>query len=144
MRVMTRRFGELEVADNEIITFPRGILGFEEVRQYVLLEGSGPFGFLQAIDEPDLTFVVVDPRVIVPKYRIEVARHVVGEIGIEDVNEAVVLTIVTIPAEPRNMTINLQAPLLVNSSNGQAKQVVLTDHGYDLRHPVFGAVGQSA
>ena len=144
MRVMTRRFGELEVADNDIITFPRGILGFEEVRQYILLEGSGPFGFLQAIEEPDLTFVVVDPRTIVPEYKIEVPRQGVEEIGIEDANEAVVLTIVTIPAEPRKMTINLQAPLLINSSNRLAKQVVLTDHGYDLRYPVFGTVGQSA
>lgn len=144
MRVMTRRFGELDVADNEIISFPWGILGFEEVKQYVLLEGSGPFGFLQAIDEPDLTFVVIDPRTIAPEYKIEVPRYVAQEIGIEDVNEAVVLTIVTIPAEPRKMTINLQAPLLINSSSRRAKQVVLIDHGYELRYPVFGSVGQSA
>ncbi|NMB45745.1 MAG: flagellar assembly protein FliW [Firmicutes bacterium] len=144
MRVTTTRFGELEVADSEIITFPRGILGFEAVKQYILLDGSGPFGFLQAIEEPDLTFVVIDPRFIVQEYKVEVPKYEVQEIEIEEPSQAVALSIVTIPANPQEMTVNLQAPLLINPSNRRAKQVVLTDHDYNMRHPVFGTVGQSA
>lgn len=144
MRITTTRFGELEIEDSEIITFPRGILGFEAVKQYVLLDGSGPFWFLQAVEDPDLTFVVIDPRSIARDYKVEVPKHEVKEIDIEDPNEAVVLTIVTIPAEPREMTANLQAPLLISSSSRRAKQVVLTDHGCNLRYPVFGRVDQSA
>ena len=144
MRVTTTRFGELEVADSEIITFPRGILGFEAVKQYILLDGSGPFGFLQAIEEPDLTFIVIDPRFIVQEYKVEVPKYEVQEIEIEEPSQAVALSIVTIPANPQEMTVNLQAPLLINPSNRRAKQVVLTDHDYNMRHPVFGTVGQSA
>ena len=144
MRVMTTRFGELEVAESEIITLPQGILGFEAVKHYILLEGAGPFQFLQAIEEPDLTFVVIDPRIVVSGYKVEVPKHEVEAIGIEQPDEAAVLTIITIPAETREMTVNLQAPLLINSSNRRGKQVVLTDHDYSLRHPVFGIVNQSA
>ena len=144
MRVMTTRFGDLEVAESEIITFPQGILGFEAVKHYILLEGTGPFGFLQAVEEPDLTFVVIDPGIIVPGYKLEVPKHEVEAIGIAEPVQAAILAIITIPAEPREMTVNLQAPLVINSSNRRAKQVVLTDHDYGLRHPVFGTVDQSA
>ena len=82
MLVHTTRFGELEAAENEIITFPQGILGFEAVKEYILLEGSGSFRFLQAVGEPDLTFVVIDPRDIVRDYKAEVPTHEVEEIGV--------------------------------------------------------------
>ena len=73
MRITTTRFGEIEVEKSEIITF-QGILGFEGVQQYILLGDVQPFGFLQAVEDPDLTFVVIDPTALVPDYRVEVPR----------------------------------------------------------------------
>ena len=144
MRITTSRFGELELEESEIITFPQGILGFEAVKRYILLGDTQPFGFLQAVDDPDLTFVVIDPRAIVQDYRAEVPGAEVEEIGIKEQDETVALAIVTIPDDPQKMTANLQAPILINCSNRQAKQLVLGDGGYDLRHPVLAPVGQSA
>ncbi len=144
MRVQTTRFGELEVADNEIITFPQGILGFEAVKEYILLEGSGSFRFLQAVGEPDLTFVVIDPREIVRGYKVEVSKGEVKDIGIREPEEAVILAIATIPGDVRKMTVNLQAPLVINAVNRKGKQIVLSDQGYSLRYPVFGTMEEIA
>ncbi|HHV94530.1 MAG TPA: flagellar assembly protein FliW [Firmicutes bacterium] len=144
MRVQTTRFGELEAAENEIITFPQGILGFEAVKQYILLEGSGAFRFLQAVEEPDLTFVVIDPREVVKDYKAEVPKSEVADIGITDPQEAAILAIVTIPADVRKMTVNLQAPLVINAVNRKGKQIVLSDRSYSMRYPVFGTVEEIA
>jgi flagellar assembly factor FliW len=144
MRVQTTRFGELEVADNDIITFPQGILGFEAVKEYILLEGSGAFRFLQAVGEPDLTFVVIDPREIVRGYKAEVPNSEVEDIGITEPKEAAILAIATIPGDVRKMTVNLQAPLVINAVNRKGKQIVLSDQGYSMRYPVFGTMEETA
>ncbi|NLJ68743.1 MAG: flagellar assembly protein FliW [Firmicutes bacterium] len=144
MLVHTTRFGELEAAENEIITFPQGILGFEAVKEYILLEGSGSFRFLQAVGEPDLTFVVIDPRDIVRDYKAEVPTHEVEEIGVTRPEEAVILAIATVPGDVRKMTVNLQAPLVINAVNRRGKQIVLAEQGYAMRHPVFGTMEETA
>ncbi|NMB25630.1 MAG: flagellar assembly protein FliW [Firmicutes bacterium] len=144
MRVVTSRFGELEVQESDIITFPRGILGFESIKRYILLGDGEPFGFLQSLDEPDLTFVVIDPRVLVHDYRVDVPRVEAEEIGIRGQEETAILAIVTIPEDPDKMTANLQAPLLINCVNRQAKQLVLGEGDYNIRHPILATVDRSA
>ena len=144
MRVVTSRFGELEVQENDIITFPRGILGFDSLKRYILLGDGEPFGFLQSVDDPDLTFVVIDPRIIVHDYKVDVPRVEAEEIGIGEEEETAVLSIVTIPEDPNKMTANLQAPLVINCVNRQAKQLVLGEGDYSIRQPVLKAVDRSA
>jgi len=144
VRITTTRFGEIEVEKSEIITFPQGILGFEGVQQYILLGDVQPFGFLQAVEDPDLTFVVIDPTALVPDYRVEVPRTEMERIGLKEPSEAVALAIVTIPSDPQKMTANLQAPVVISTANRQARQLVLTEGTYNMRHPVLQSIDQSA
>lgn len=139
MKVQTTRFGELEIDPKDIITFPRGILGFEGLTRYCLIRPGDdiPFGYLQCLDDPDLTFVVVDPHSFWPDYQIEVAPPEVSELEVQNVEDVAVLAIVTIPEDPRKMTANLQGPLLINTANRKAKQVVLDGGRYTTRHRLF-------
>lgn len=140
MRLSTPRFGELEVKEDDIIVFPSGILGFDDVRRYVLLEHSDDsvFHILQGVDDPAVAFVLIDPRVFRPDYRAEISRDEVAELELEDEDEVVVRAIVTVPpGNPSDMTANLQAPIVLNASKGLGCQVVLADGPYSVRYPVL-------
>lgn len=144
MKIQTTRFGELEIDSKDMITFPRGILGFEGLTRYCLIrpESNLPFGYLQSLDDPDLTFVVVDPQSFWPDYRVEVEPPEVADLEISNPEDVAVLAIVTIPQDARKMTANLQGPLLINTANRKAKQVVLSGDRYTTRHRLFPDIKQ--
>ena len=123
MEITTTRFGNLEVDPSDIITFERGILGFEHLRDYILLnfDGKSPFSYLQSAEDPDLAFVVLDPTAVWPDYRVKLAQEEVADLGIESDAEAAVLAIVTVPSEVRLMTANLQGPLVINPQDQEGK-----------------------
>ena len=138
MFLETRQFGSFEFTDDDIIRFPKGILGFEELQQYVIIDhaDSRPFRWLQCVEAPDLAFVVVNPVIFFPTYRVEVHAKEVADIGVNDPHDVEILVIVTIPQQIEQMAVNLQGPLLINSSNRTAKQLVLANSEYSVQHSI--------
>ena len=138
MLLETRQFGSIEITENDIIRFPKGILGFEELEQYVIIDhaDSQPFRWLQCVDTPDLAFVVVNPVIFFPDYRVEVHAKEVGDIGVHDPHDVEILTIVTIPSQIEQMAVNLQGPILINAINRTGKQLVLTNGEYTVQHSI--------
>lgn len=140
MRLDTARFGVLDVNEEDVIIFPAGIPGFPDVRKFLLLEHSDEsvFHILQGVDDPAVAFVLIDPRTFVADYKAEVARDEVEELQLEEDDEAIVMAIVTVPpGNPTGMTANLQAPIVFNPRTRIGRQVVLTETGYGIRHPLF-------
>lgn len=147
MKIDTTRFGEIEVEKDKLIEFPSGILGFPEQKRYVLLENNNdlPFGWLQAVDDKDMAFVVMDPLPIKPEYRSSIMEKEISDIDIRDESDLCVLVILTIPSrDSEAITANLQGPLVVNLANRKGKQVVLPDSGYTCRYPIFQESGLSS
>ena len=147
MRISSPRFGEIEVREDDVIRFPSGILGFEHVKHYLLLEHSpgSVFHILQGVDDPAVAFVLIDPRTFRPDYRVAVAPEAVKDLELEDVQEATVYAIVTVPAgDPAGMTANLQAPVVLNLQKRLGCQVVLPDGPYGLRHPILAELQAAA
>lgn len=147
MRLSTPRFGELEVKEEDIIVFPSGILGFDDVHRYVLLEHSdgSVFHILQGVDDPAVAFVLIDPRTFRPDYQVAVAPEAVADLELADGEETAVLAIVTVPAgDPSGMTANLQAPIVINVNKRLGCQVVLPDGPYGLRHPILAEMQAAA
>ncbi|MGI6037267.1 MAG: flagellar assembly protein FliW [Limnochordia bacterium] len=144
MLIETSRFGPLEVDVDEIIEFPAGILGFEDYKKYVLLEHKpgSHFRYLQSMEEPELTFVLIDPRSFRPDYRVELSSSSLGELQVTEASEVEVYAIVTIPGEVTAMTANLQAPVLINTGVRLGQQIVLTDGQYGLRHKIMEELAQ--
>ncbi|NLM24519.1 MAG: flagellar assembly protein FliW [Firmicutes bacterium] len=144
MVLNTDRFGEIVVDAEKIITFPSGILGFEKYKRYILLhEKNSIFSFLQCIDEPELAFVVIMPELIKPDYHVTLEAKHVQDLKLEDAKDGSVYGIVTIPENVADMTINLQAPLVINNKQKLGKQVVLTDSDYRIRHNVLAELQKS-
>ncbi len=136
-RIQTIRFGDVDVPSEEIMTFPKGILGFEQYREYVVIESpdSDPFKWLQSMDEPDLAFVVVNPLVFFPDYHIDVDRQELQELKITATEAVEVYVIVSVPdGDLTRMSANLQGPLILNVEKQLAKQLVLATGGYKIAH----------
>jgi len=144
MLIETSRFGQLEVDERRLITFGEGILGFPQQHCYALIqtgEGSG-FYWLQAVDTPDLAFVVCDPRLFVAEYRVPVKLEDLECIELSDPNYSQVFVIVNKVGDL--LTGNFQGPLVVNVANRRARQLVLSDKRYSTRHPLMRVQAEQA
>jgi flagellar assembly factor FliW len=137
LKVPTTRFGEIEVAADTVITFPQGLVGLPQLRRFVLIEGKGPFQWMQCVENPDATFVVIDSDEVVTDYAINPSREDLAIVAEgEEPAPLCALLIVTVPREaPERMTANLMAPLIVNTARRVAVQAVLPDR-YPVRHPI--------
>ncbi len=138
MKVYTNRFGEVVISRDDIIEFPQGIPGFSDKRRFVLLkEGNGPFCWLQSLEDPSLAFVVTNPLIFAPEYKIKIYRDQLKDIGLNDLSKGEVWVFVSIRKNPFRVTINLQAPILINRETGVAKQVILSPEEYPLQYEIL-------
>ena len=141
MKIKTKNFGEIEIEGNKVINFQEGILGFPDEKRYAILEfkKDDPFKWLQAVDNPKLVFVIIDPCLIFPDYKSVVTAE---NIGLPDCNiqDADIFTIVTIPENPVDITVNLQGPIIFDFKKHIAKQFVLYNKLYTTKHRIFPAV----
>ncbi|MFO7736103.1 MAG: flagellar assembly protein FliW [bacterium] len=135
MKVKTSRFVELDVPREKIIHMPLAVVGFQESYNYFILDHSedSPFKWMQSADEPDLAFVIIDPYTFKPDYDIEVTEDDLVPIQTNSVDEIVIATLVSIHGDPRMMTANLLAPLLVNYKKMLGMQTVLNNSDYSTR-----------
>jgi flagellar assembly factor FliW len=134
--VTTTRFGDVQTDDGHIIDFPKGLLGFENHRRYALVARPEyhPFVHLQSLDDPALAFIVVNPRLFFPHYKVEVDPREISELAATDTRRLETWVIVTVPEDWTRMSANLQGPILVNRDGNRAKQVVLVHGPYTPRH----------
>ncbi len=139
MRVETTKFGTLEARVESTISLPEGLVGFEGLKRFVLLEREGeqPFKWLQSLDEPSIAFVVIDPMTFKRDYLVPIEEGDAARLGIEHPDDAALLVIVTIPKEREGMTANLQGPLVINLKSKVGKQLVLAEGPYTTKHNVL-------
>ena len=139
IKVMTTRFGEIEVKHEELLELPAGLIGFPELKRYVLLDHDkeSPFKWLQSLDDGAIAFVLINPLLFKPDYTVEVTEAEVSDLEIKQEEDAVISVIITIPTNPQNMTANLKAPLVFNLQNRRGKQLVLNQAAYTTRHNIM-------
>lgn len=120
----TARFGELQVDEEKIIRFPHGILGFGAVKRYILLDyEETPVKWLQAVDDPDVAFIVMDPTLLAQDYSIAIDDAMRKVLQLEDEDDLAILTIVRV--ESGKVIANLKGPLLFNSRLKIGLQAIL-------------------
>jgi len=131
----------VEIAEDRIITIPKGLLGFSKQTRYCLLElGSDAcFFWLQSLDEPDLAFVVTDPNLFVPDYAVPIRPDQMAELGLERLEDAQTFCIVNKVDDI--LTGNLQGPLVVNTITRGAEQMVLAEKRWTTRHTLMKVGG---
>ena len=140
MKLKGTRFGDIEFSKNDIIHFVDGMIGFQQMTQYVVVntkEGS-PYRWLQSVQEPKLAFLVSVPESFMKDYAPEISDAQAAQLALLPETEHLVLVTTTIPAgNPKAATANLAAPLIINLETRQAKQVILDDEAYTIRYPIF-------
>ncbi len=135
MKVATR-FGDIEINETECIHLSDGLVGIPHATHFVLIrqDQDSPFHWLQCLDDPDLSIVVISPTEFFTDYSFDLQQADVDRIGLVNVEDAVVLTTVTVDEEKRRITTNLLGPIVVNSQTLAGKQVVLSNENYATRH----------
>jgi flagellar assembly factor FliW len=137
MILETTRFGRMEVDDERIITFSKGLLGFPEHQRFALIQTGEEnyFFWLQSVEEPSLAFVVTDPSIFFKDYEFAVKEETQQDLAMTDTAFAQVFVICNKVGDW--LTGNLQGPLVVNAQNRLGQQVVINDKKWTTRQPLL-------
>ncbi len=137
MVIQTTRFGAVQLQADDVIDFPEGILGFNDLRKFVLLDDPNDeiFAWLQSCEVPQIAFPVLEPELFTSNYSIVLTKHDLESIGNPEKTRA--FSIITIPDDATQMTANLKAPVVINIAKRQARQIVLQDNNLAIREPIF-------
>ncbi len=134
MKINTTRFGEIEIEENKIIVFPLGIPGFDDLKRYVLIDYKDPIQWLHAVDDPSVAFIVVNPFIMFPDYSVDIRDEEQLFLDIKVPDDLLILSILTVVN--KSITANLKAPLVMNTVNLKAAQIILDDERYAFRTPL--------
>ena len=131
------RFGPMEAKDPNVVAFPEGIPGFESCRRWILVgsEELAPLKCLLALDGPEPSFLTVDPGIVVPGYVGDLGPAARAKVGAQPGDAFLWLGIVTL-TDHRKATVNLKAPIVINTSRMLGCQVILDGTAYPVDAPV--------
>jgi len=144
MVVQTSRFGQVEAQETDILFFPEGILGFSELRHFMLLEDPQDeiFVWLQSTENPQIAFPVLEPEIFVLNYQLNLAKNDIEALGLRTQEKCRAFSIITIPEDPKEMTANLKAPVVIHVPTRVGRQCVLQDNNLAIREPIFTSLQQ--
>lgn len=143
MIVTTMHFGEVEVSEDSIIHFEEGIPGFEDLKRFVVLDyddAGETFKILQSVDNSHTAFAVVNPFEVRSDYELTVDETTIENLGIKDTNELAICSIVTIPDKITKMSANLLSPVVINTTNNKAKQMIMHNSSYTTKHYILDEI----
>lgn len=139
MKLSSNRFGDLEVAEEALLTFPSGLVGFPSHRRFVVVEvgDSSEYQWLQSADEPSLAFVLLDLQALDTDYQVEIPDDNLQELDVQSSDTLSLLAVVTIPNDaPERASANLRAPIVVNQRTRKGKQLILHE-SIPIRFPLI-------
>lgn len=127
MDVLTSRFGTLQVSSADILLFEQGLIGLPDSRQWIVLADAqnSALGWMQSVDEPQIAVGVVSPRRFVADYQLRLEKQDLEPLGLASLRDAQVVVIVS--RHPEGLSLNLQAPLVINVEDRRGRQVVARD-----------------
>lgn len=139
MKLNTTRFGELEVDKKDIIVFKEGLLGFENLKKFFIVDPGDQTLILwfQSAEDPATAFPILEPKIFKPDYIVKLLPAELASLELESINSASVYTILTIPKNVQEMSANLKAPIVINNQSKVARQIVLQDSKLEVRCPMY-------
>lgn len=142
MIIETKAFGQVEITDDKIITFPGGIIGFPDMKRFTLLHDeekgvSAGIRWLQSLDEPGFAMTVIDPLIVKEDYNPEIDDELLAGIGEVTSDNLLVLVTARIPSDLKQMSVNLQGPIIINVDERKACQIIVDADTYPVRFPIY-------
>lgn len=139
MRVETRLFGEIDIAEEKIIILGRGLIGYPDMKSFTLIfdeEKQGKIMWMQSLDEPQFAMPVVDPAGICADYNPTVNDELLTPLGQFSEESLFVLVTIRVPSDITRMTINLKGPIIINTDNLRGEQIIVEDE-VQTRFPIY-------
>ncbi|CDQ19211.1 flagellar assembly factor FliW [Halobacillus karajensis] len=139
MKIETKYFGEMEVEEKDCIDFPTGLPGFESYHSFVLLpvDKLGTYYALQSVEEAGLSLIVTNPYLFYKDYEFDIDEE---DLKFEHPEDIAVYNVVTLRDPFEDSTLNLQGPIVLNTAQGIANQLILNHPDYQTKHPLIQPV----
>lgn len=130
----------LVFSKNDIIRFPNGIPGFENHKEFVIVQVPEyvPFEWLVSTNPLGLRFAIINPMVFKPDYAPNILKEQLLDLGLEKPEEVLLYTIVTIRENPEESTANLIGPIVINKAKHIGKQIIIEDDKYTTKVSILG------
>jgi flagellar assembly factor FliW len=152
MQIETSRFGTMDIDETGIVNFPDGLPGFESQHRFVFIphrmpdpDKASPFMWFQSMDDGKLAFLMTNPKLFFPDYDPSISTADRAALDISDNTELHTYALLTVPSgNPSGITANLLAPIMINIDKSTARQVVVNDDRYTLRHRLIPDVQRTA
>ncbi|MDE6312218.1 MAG: flagellar assembly protein FliW [Lachnospiraceae bacterium] len=141
MSIKTKLFGEIEIEKEKVITFEKGIIGFPELKKFALIYDSekknSNIQWIQSLDDGAVAFPVMDPICVVDEYNPVVSDELMEQLGEYDRNkDLAVAVILRVPSDIKDMSVNLKAPVIINTRNNKAIQLIV-ESDLPVRFPIY-------
>lgn len=137
--IVSGKLGEIKYTEADIITLSSPVLGFPDLSDFLLISNdkSYPFLWFQSVQDKNICFILVEPELFIQDYQPKLNKRELKILGAEDETKIKLFCIVVVPDQPKNATMNMRAPLVVNVEKKLAKQVILEDDKYQIKTPLF-------
>ena len=141
MEVKTKSNGIVNVEEKQLVTFPEGLLGFEQYKNFALIDSEyEPFIWLQSTEDSQLAFLMIDPFLICNDYEADIDDLTLKSIGVESPEDIIIMTLVTIPKDGSAITANFLGPVVINKKNKNCMQVILNDNRWTTKFNIVEAL----
>jgi flagellar assembly factor FliW len=138
VNIETKYFGTMLIDQQDIIQFENGIPGFPEEKQFIFLPlEETEFLVMQSIKTPQLAFITSSPFTFFKDYEIKLSDTVVEQLQLKSELDVTILVILSVQKPFSQTTTNLVAPIVINTVQKLAKQVILENTPYETKHLLF-------
>lgn len=139
MELKTKYHGIREYEEKDVINFPKGLPGFEDLKSFFLfpVEDNEMFSVLHSVDNAEIGFVVVSPFNVLTDYEIKLDDETIKKMKIEKPEDVLVVNTVTLSSKVENITVNLRAPIIINIKDKTGAQLILSNESYLVKYPLF-------
>lgn len=139
MKLTTKYHGVKEYKDEDVITFKKGLPGFEELKKYIIFpaEENELFNILHSIENEELGLIVISPFELIKDYEFKLSDEKINELKITSPEEIMVINTVTLSSKLENITTNLKAPIIININERLGEQIILDNEKYKIKHPLL-------
>ncbi|MBO5509531.1 MAG: flagellar assembly protein FliW [Lachnospiraceae bacterium] len=141
----TKFFGTIDIEEDKIITFPMGIIGFENLKKFALIydserEERSKISWLQSMEEPLMVLPVISPYDVAESYNPIIEDELMKIIGDPADADILIFTSMSIPSDLTKMTANFKAPFIINTVDRRAMQVIVENEDYPVKYNVYDAI----
>lgn len=141
MLIKTKFFGEVDLPEEKIITFDRGLIGLTDYKKFTILydceKEESNVSWLQCVEEPTLALPVIKPWIVKEDYNPVVEDELLNHLGELTEDNLVLLLTMTVPTDIKQMSVNLKAPIVINADTRKGAQIICENQDYEVKYKVY-------